>query len=265
MIQKKPRFVFKKSDRSGVFLLGLLVLFIGAPQLISSSRLVPKTALEAKRDSSAYTPRKYWANHLSDFDLYRLGLSAQEAKRYRNFRGRGKYFSSLQQFRTVLDFGDSTTNLEAALLFPSLSSFKSPIPRKQKKQNLNLASAEELQKVIGVGPVLSARIVRYRELLGGFVEEQQLNEVYALDSVVVGNIRKQFYLLTEPRPRRLHVQEASADELAKHPYLTRRQANKVVLHRELQDRPLKEEDLRILLDVSNKKFNKIKLYLYFQN
>ena len=35
--------------------------------------------------------------------------------------------------------------------------------------------------------------------------------------------------------------------------------------KEVGEEIINEEDLRILLDVSNKKFNKIKLYLYFQN
>lgn len=265
MKQWKPRFVFKKSDQNGVFLLGLFVFFIGAPQLIATS--VPERAvlLPLKRESKEGFLKPYWANHLSDFDLYRMGIGVEEAKRYRNYRGQGQYFRSFQEFRTVLGLEDSATQLDSVLLFPSPSLPLSPTPRKHKRRDLNSASETALQEVNGVGPVLSHRIARYREILGGFVEEQQLYEVYALDTAVVRNIMSRFYLSSEPKVRRMNVQQASSNDLAKHPYLSKKQANKLVLHRELQDRALNEEDLRILLDVSNKKFNKIKLYLYFQN
>jgi hypothetical protein len=265
MIQRKPRFVFKKSDRSGVFLLGLLVLFIGAPSLIGTSEAELEGVSPFERESIPETARSYWANHLSDFDLYRLGMGVEETKHYRKYRGQGQYFRSVEEFRTVLGLRDATTFLDSALLFPSYKpalSHPSQIPKKQK---LNTASARQLQKVKGVGPVLSNRIVGYRKLLGGFADLHQLHEVYALDTAVVNTITKHFYLETEPQLRRLDVQRESASDLAKHPYLDSRQASRLVLHRELLDRPLTEEDLRVLLDVSNKRFNRIKLYLYFQN
>ena len=50
---------------------------------------------------------------------------------------------------------------------------------------LNMAAAEDLQLLPGVGQVLSQRIVRFRDVLGGFHDIDDLYEVYGLDSSVV--------------------------------------------------------------------------------
>ena len=50
---------------------------------------------------------------------------------------------------------------------------------------LNAATAQQLERLPGVGVVLSERIVKYRSALGGFVEKEQLFQVYGLDSTVV--------------------------------------------------------------------------------
>ncbi|MGB1056908.1 MAG: ComEA family DNA-binding protein [Flavobacteriales bacterium] len=50
---------------------------------------------------------------------------------------------------------------------------------------LNKADAQDLQALPGVGPVLSQRIVRFREALGGFHDIDDLYDVFGLDSSVV--------------------------------------------------------------------------------
>ena len=50
---------------------------------------------------------------------------------------------------------------------------------------LNKADAQDLLVLPGVGPVLSQRIVRFREVLGGFHDIDDLYDVFGLDSSVV--------------------------------------------------------------------------------
>jgi len=65
------------------------------------------------------------------------------------------------------------------------------------KKDLNLAKAEDLLPVHGIGPVLSQRIINYREALGGYKKESQLYKVYGLDSVVVLRLFDYFYLTNQ--------------------------------------------------------------------
>src|SRR5690606_33714388 len=47
-------------------------------------------------------------------------------------------------------------------------------------KDLNTATAEELKSVNGIGDKLSARIVKFRDRLGGFLVDSQLYDVYGL-------------------------------------------------------------------------------------
>jgi hypothetical protein len=86
------------------------------------------------------------------------------------------------------------------------------------KFNLNQASAEQLESVRGIGVVLAERIVKYRTQLGGFYSQNQLYEVYGLDSVVVKESFK--YLEGNLTPSTfLKINEEEFKVLLKHPYL----------------------------------------------
>ena len=51
--------------------------------------------------------------------------------------------------------------------------------------DVNKATALDFQKVYGIGPVYSKRIVKFRAIFGGFVHMDQLQQVYGLDTIVV--------------------------------------------------------------------------------
>ena len=57
-----------------------------------------------------------------------------------------------------------------------------PVDRSITVHDLNTATATELQDVKGIGPVLSNRIVKFRNRLGGFSGNEQLIEVLELPS-----------------------------------------------------------------------------------
>lgn len=92
---------------------------------------------------------------------------------------------------------------------------------------LNTAIAEDLVKISGIGPVLSKRIIDYRESLGGFYDMAQLNEVYNLSGELVQAIANQFYIDTT-NLRKINLAEIQPDSLRKHPYLNYNQAKAIV-------------------------------------
>ncbi len=96
--------------------------------------------------------------------------------------------------------------------------------------DLNICTAEELEELPGIGPVLSVRIIRYRSLLGGFVETDQLIEVYGLDSSVARLIEGQL-TLTMDSVRPVALDNATFGELARHPYLGYEAARRITRYR----------------------------------
>ena len=81
---------------------------------------------------------------------------------------------------------------------------------------LNMAAAEDLRLLPGVGPVLSQRIVRFRDVLGGFHNIDDLYEVYGLDSSVVDEA-KAYVTVDATLVRPLCLDTMSFRSMLKHP------------------------------------------------
>ncbi len=62
---------------------------------------------------------------------------------------------------------------------PGLESIGQPVP--DNRIEINSADTAMLMRIRGIGPVFSRRIVRYREILGGYHNVAQLREVYGMD------------------------------------------------------------------------------------
>ncbi len=96
---------------------------------------------------------------------------------------------------------------------------------------LNRADSIQLISVYGIGPVFARRIIRYRELLGGFYSHSQLMEVYGFCPTQLGELVKNSYIDTTLL-RKLDLNRTDAAGFAGHPYLDRYQAGALVAYRE---------------------------------
>ncbi|TVR81567.1 MAG: hypothetical protein EA409_06550 [Saprospirales bacterium] len=84
--------------------------------------------------------------------------------------------------------------------------------------SINSAGEADFMQIRGIGPVLSDRIVRYRERLGGFHEVDQLKEVFGLDSTIVDDNRMNF-IVEKSEIRQIDFQRSTFREVLSHPYL----------------------------------------------
>jgi competence ComEA-like helix-hairpin-helix protein len=66
--------------------------------------------------------------------------------------------------------------------------------------DINFATAEELQELPGIGPVLSQRIVEHRERRGGFTDAQALEQVFGIDSALVDRLAPYIMVSEVPEP-----------------------------------------------------------------
>ena len=84
--------------------------------------------------------------------------------------------------------------------------------------DINRADSADLIPLPGIGPVFAGRIIRYRELLGGFTDVTQLHEVYGLPAETIDRIGDQLIFDTLAL-RRISLNAASFSDLLSHPYL----------------------------------------------
>ena len=210
-------------------------------------------------------------NYISDFKGYILGMTPAEIDSLHSFRNRGKYIQTVEEFQFVTGVSDSLLAVIAPhFKIPEKNSFQSNTSRtfvapgkgiSAKRQDLNLASASDLMRIRGVGEVLSARIVKFRDALGGFVLAEQLYDVYGLDKSVADRVMKEFAILTKPRIKLIDLNLASEKEIASVVYISRTLARRIVTYR-TSNGPIKDwDELTKIEDFPVYQIDRIKLYL----
>ena len=126
--------------------------------------------------------------------------------------------------------------------------------------DLNAATAEELKRIRGVGEVLSSRIVRYRELLGGFQDYTQLNEVYGLNPEVIESIVEHSRL--DSGHIRISINSVdSLSQLYQHPYIDYNLARAIVNYSRVHGDFQHLEELKELKILDDSLYHKIVPYL----
>lgn len=130
--------------------------------------------------------------------------------------------------------------------------------------NLNVADTTELQRIRGIGPAFSRRIVGYRELLGGFVNTEQLLEVYGLDSTRYEAI-KEFIITDTLHITKISLNTADYAELVRHPYINRQTANAILNIRNQHGAYSEINEITKSYLIDDITFTRIKPYLCVEN
>ncbi len=92
---------------------------------------------------------------------------------------------------------------------------------------LNSADSAHLLQIRGIGTVLASRIIRYRNLLGGYYAINQLKEVYGLREENYSSVAP--CLTVDPSAiKTLNINFSTVQDLGHHPYIGYRTARKVV-------------------------------------
>jgi competence ComEA-like helix-hairpin-helix protein len=131
--------------------------------------------------------------------------------------------------------------------------------------DLNTADTTQLKSVYGIGSKLAARIIKYREKLGGFVYINQLYEVYGLDSAVVQKLMSTSFISDVYEPAKININIADEQQLSNHPYLNKKIARAIVAYRFQHGNFVTIDDLRNVRLVEPVTFEKIKVYLSIEN
>ncbi|MEO1051099.1 MAG: helix-hairpin-helix domain-containing protein [Bacteroidota bacterium] len=185
-------------------------------------------------------------------DLQRLGIKPYIADRIIKYRSKGGKFKIKSDLQKIYGLDSLTYNrlytfidLPAKIVksTPASPTIKEkPITTNDliektiaKKEiapfDLNTADTTTLKQIRGIGKVLSGRIIKYRDLLGGFVHSDQLSEVYGLKPDVVNNLLQYGAIDGAFKPRKIKINESGIKTLVRHPYISYEQAKRIVNHR----------------------------------
>ena len=292
---KQDYFSFTSSERRGiVVLLCLMVLVFIADKLIfyfekpreADEELFNTMLAQTGNTPDLVKPQSLFTfnpNTIDSLALDSLMLPPQIKRNLLRYRRAGGRFKTPDDFRKMYGMTDSIFTI----INDYIKVLESPIVEKEKiiheterfaipekedtvpaiieqkvvsKIELNHATAEELLKLYGIGEVLSERIIKYRDLLGGFYSIDQLKEVYGLRAETFELVKDKLTVDISGITT-LNVNFAEVRELMRHPYIEMSEAKNIIAYREKNGFI---EDISILKRdsvLSEDSFNKVKPYL----
>ncbi|HTE26753.1 ComEA family DNA-binding protein [Flavitalea sp.] len=125
--------------------------------------------------------------------------------------------------------------------------------------DVNTADTSGWSSLPGIGPVLSQRIIKYRDRLGGFYSVEQVAEVYGLQDSVYQKIRP--FLTRVAAVHKINVNAATPDILEQHPYLKRQLARAIVDYRSQHGIFKEIGELRQVVSITPELFDRISHYI----
>lgn len=127
--------------------------------------------------------------------------------------------------------------------------------------DINTADTIMLKQINGIGSVLSNRIIKYRDRLGGFKNPNQLNEVYGLPSETIDKLR-QYVFINDSSISKININQASYDNLQNHPYINRKIADAIIVYRNQHGPYESVNDLLKIHIITPEIFEKMKSYIH---
>ncbi len=129
--------------------------------------------------------------------------------------------------------------------------------------DINDADTTAFIALPGIGSKLAARIVNFRDKLGGFHSISQVAETFGLPDSTFQKI-KEYLMLENSSVKKININTATVDELKAHPYIRYSIANPIVAYRNEHGPFSKLEDLKKVMVVTEEVYNKVAPYLTTQ-
>ena len=285
-------FKFSKEQRTGILSLFIIIISLQCiyffTDFSSKTESDPKKqewlSLQAEVDSMKLnrnnsSPKIYLfnPNFITDYKGYKLGMSVEEIDRLFEFRKTNKYVNSAEEFQQVTKVSDSLLKEIAPLFkFPdwinNRKEFKSynkfPVEAFAKKDkivviDINEATKEDLIKVYGVGEAISVRILKQKEIIGGFVSMDQMTDVWGLSPEVIEKLNLHFKVLKVPAIKKVDINNASLKDLSQFHYFRYALAKDILTYRSMNGDFKNIEDLTKVKGFPVDKAKIISLYLDF--
>lgn len=242
----------------------------------------------------AYKNFNFDPNTASVEQFESLGLPKFIAERIEKYRSKGGKFRKKEDFAKIYGIlPDTYERLEPYITLPSADdeSLRTPqaeatnveravaatapsedktvenkiaSPKTNTKQpirfDLNTGDTTDFMKIKGIGSGYAKRIIKFRDMLGGFVSAEQIKETYGLPPETIDELLK--YGFVKNGVKKLKVNQMSISEF-RHPYLKYYQAKAIIAYREQHGAFKSSEDLKQIKVLDETTIMKVLPYLEF--
>jgi competence protein ComEA len=236
---------------------------------------------EESGKSKALTP--FDPNNVTRNELAQMGVPSNVASKWINYLNKGGRFKKKKDVKKIYGMTATLFNqLDTFILLPQ-KAIRNPVVAKTavivpkalvqgrdtmitvrrsptlnhvlkriSTVELNSADSISLVKLPGIGPVLASRIIRYRNLLGGYYSVVQLHEVFGLRDEHY-NSASPYLNVDVERLNRFNINFATLTELGRHPYIGFKTARKILNLRDKRGKYSSVDDLTYMMTMDSLK------------
>ncbi len=198
------------------------------------------------------------------------GIPSYLTKRIINYREKGGRFRNKKDlhkiygmrddlYKSLLPYINIASKSKIITVKPSYTSYYKK--RVIVSFDINTADTSTFKQIRGIGSKLSFRLVYFRDKLGGFINIDQLYEVYGLKPEVIDSLLIYGSISANFSPSQLNINTDTTLHLSQHPYISYRLANTIVSYRRQHGHYRKVTQIKNIHLVNDSLYNKISPYL----
>lgn len=193
----------------------------------------PEVVIYEKSDPVKIPVTGFFDPNNTDYQtLLSFGFSKYQASNLIKYIDNGGVLYAKKDLMKIYGIDSSFfKSIEKHIQIKSIEKSLSVNPEPDFTVELNNADSTDLIKLNGIGAVFANRILKYRNLLGGFYSKHQLLEVYNFPVEIFPRIEGQIMVDTL-LIKKIRINFAEYRELLRHPYLNKKQVEAILEYRE---------------------------------
>lgn len=276
----KSYFYFNRHERRGIlWLLALMVLTFIAPRIYTAKIAQAKIPIEWMDLESMQTEPVLVSNHPNQNfakpvdpntataeQWQALGLSDKEIRRIQNYSRAGGKFKQASDLKKL--YGVDAKKIEQILPWMMFAAKKGITDSTAKRKSnaiveINSADSIQLVNLYRIGPALAHRILEYRNKLGGFLELEQLQEVWGFDEDILYDLKGRI-TVNPALAKRMELNTVTVEELKLHPYFKFKLTNAIINYRNQHGAFQSLQDLKNIVLVNDSVYARITRYVFLK-
>lgn len=209
-------------------------------------------------------PFQFDPNSVSEDDLLKMGLRKNLINTIINYREKGGKFYTIDDFKKLYTITDEEFSALEHYIIIEIDSSQISVKTTKFADTLlvdiNAADSLDLQQLKGIGPAFANRIIKYRKLLGGFYNKDQILEVYGMENTRYEGIKDHIYV-NDDSFQKIDINKATIKEMIKHPYIEFYVAKSIVTYRNEVGSIKELEEIKNIRLIYEELYQKIVPYL----
>lgn len=215
---------------------------------------------------SAVTLFSFNPNTISEEEWQKLGVKQKVIHSIKNYLSKGGHFYKKEDLKKIYGLKEEEYfRLEPYIYIPEknedkFAEKKLAFPEKKLVSvEINSASVEELMTLPNIGEKRAEQIIKYRNRLGGFVNREQLKEVYSIPDSIYQMILPQITINTS-LVKTIPLNSFSSDTLY-HPYIKKNLLKLILNYRSQHGSYTDKAALKKLPLMTDSVYRKVEAYL----